>query len=206
MQYVPERLLTPRRACQKGGAVVKKTVLIAALLLTAVLVLSACGGGPSPSPTHTPALIPTATPPPPPAPPPTPAGPFLPRGYVAEFQGAEHGITGQARVVADRQVLVLGFSYDGQGKGADIRLARQGQLDPPLAILLPTLEGPYQNTALALTVPPDVPLGVAEVIAVYSTVERRAYAVGVFREPPPETPTPTPTGGPFVSPVVTPSP
>jgi len=186
---------------------VKKVVPLAALLLGAAFLLSACGGGePSPAPTPTPALIPTATPPAPPAPPPTPAGPFLPKGYVAQFQQAEHGITGQARVVADRQILLQGFSYDGQGKGADIRLARQGQLDPPLAILMPDLGGPYQNTALALTVPPDLPPGAAEVIAVYSAVEKRAYAVGVFGEPPPEVPTPTPTGGPFVSPPSTPTP
>ncbi|MGQ9594549.1 MAG: DM13 domain-containing protein [Anaerolineae bacterium] len=186
----------------------KKVILLVALLLGIPLALSGCGGGgePSPAPTPTPALIPTATPPLPPAPPPTPAGPFLPKGYVAQFQGGEHGIAGQARVVADRQVLIQGFSYDGQGKGADIRLARQGQLDPPLAILMADLRGPYQNTALLLTVPPDLRPGAAEVIAVYSAAEGRAYAVGVFGEPPAEVPTPTPTGGPFVSPPSTPSP
>lgn len=175
------------------------------LLLGIALLLTACGGGePSPQPTHTPSLIPTPTSPPPPPPPPTPAGPFLPVGYVAEFQQAEHGITGQARVVADRQILLRGFSYDGQGQQVDIRLARQGQLDPPLAVLMADLAGPYQNTALVLTVPPDLPAGAAEVIAVYSAAEGRAYAVATFGEPPPETPTPTPTGGPFVSPVGTP--
>ncbi|MGC8836946.1 MAG: DM13 domain-containing protein [Anaerolineae bacterium] len=186
----------------------KKVVPLVVLLLSAAFLLSACGGGgePPPASTSTPALIPTATPPSPPTPPPTPAGPFLPRGYVAQFQQAEHGITGQARVVADRQILVHGFSYDGQGKGADIRLARQGQLDQPLAILMADLAGPYQNTALVLTVPPEVPPGAAEVIAVYSAAERRAYAVGVFGAPPPEVPTPTPTGGPFISPPSTPNP
>lgn len=186
----------------------KKSVLLVVLLLGAALILSACGGGGKPpsGPTSTPALIPTATPAPPPTPLPTPAGPFLPLGYVAQFQEAEHGIAGLARVIGDREILVQGFSYDGQGKGADIRLARQGQLDSPLAILIPNLEGPYTKTALVLTVPPDVSPGVVQVIAVYSAAEGRAYAVGVFGEPPPEVPTATPTGGPFVSPASTPSP
>lgn len=186
----------------------KKSVLPVVLLLGTALILSACGGGDQPpsGPTSTPALIPTATPAPPPTPLPTPAGPFLPLGYVAQFQETEHGITGQARVIGDREILIQGFSYDAQGKGADIRLARQGQLESPLAILMSNLEGPYANTALLLTVPPDVSPGVVEVIAVYSASEGRAYAVGVFREPSPEVPTATPTGGPFVSPASTPGP
>ncbi|MGQ9586627.1 MAG: hypothetical protein ACUVXG_14690 [Anaerolineae bacterium] len=179
------------------------------LLLGTALTLASCGmgGGPTPSPaTPTPALIPTATPPLPPPPLPTPAGPFLPVGYVAELRG-EHGVAGQARVVADRQILIRGFSYDGKGQRPDIRLARQGQLDPPLAILMPMLETPFQNSALVLTVPPELEPGLAEVIAVYSPSEGKAYAVGVFAEGKPETPPPptaTPTSGPFESPLPTP--
>jgi len=186
-----------------------RRMILVVLLLGIALALGSCSGGdaPTPSPaTSTPALIPTVTPQPPPPPLPTASGPFLPIGYVAELQGQAHGVAGQARVVADRQILVRGFSYDGQGQDADIRLAREGQLDQPLAVLT-KLDRSFQNSALVLAVPPDLKPGVAEVIAVYSAAEGKAYGVGKFEEgkaPTPQPPTPTPTGGPFDSPKATP--
>ena len=186
----------------------RKPILIV-LLLGAALALGACGqdGSPTPSPaTSTPKLIPTATPPPPPTPLPTASGPFLPVGHEAEIEGQAHGVAGTARVLGDRQILIRGFSYDGKGKNADIRLAREGQFDQPLAVLAQLDEA--VQTALLLSVPPDVEFGAAEVIVVYSQSEGKAYGVGKFGEAPPPTPPPaataTPTGGPFDSPAATP--
>ncbi|NLE77080.1 MAG: DM13 domain-containing protein [Chloroflexi bacterium] len=188
----------------------RRAIPVLLCLGAALATLAACGGSPTPAPaTATPVVIATPTNPPPPPPPPTPKGPFLPVGQAAELQGQAHGVAGRAQVIGDRELLVQGFSYDGQGREADLRLTPMGQPDQPLAILL-ELEGPYQAQALMLTVPPELDPASGEVeIVVYSRADSAAYGRGAFGAAAPQTPTPppaTPTSAAGDSPLATPAP
>ncbi|MCD6520339.1 MAG: DM13 domain-containing protein [Anaerolineae bacterium] len=176
------------------------TRLIALALAICMLSLTGCSSQPTPTPlptaTATPTPQPSATPSPTatPIPSSTPkptATPFPTRsekapgetftkvGNVAQLKG-EHGITGKAVVAGLQTIIIQGFTFDGKGPRADIRLVKGRDYQNPVAILLELEQHPYEGVLLLLHIPSSVKPGSADTIAVYCPETGQVYASGTF--------------------------
>jgi len=133
------------------------------VLICLVVACSACGpkATPTPPPTATPAPsatpLPTATVLPSPTPFPTASEPapeqtFTAVGNTATFSGL-HGVSGKAIVAGLQTLIIQGFSYDGKGPAADIRLVLGEDYANPAAVLLQLEQREYKDEVLIITVP-----------------------------------------------------
>lgn len=110
-----------------------------------------------------------------------PDEPVIPVGYVANFQDTQHGVSGKAVMAGLQTIVISGFTYDGQGPLADIRLVKEGELDKAVAILANLEQRPYQQELLVLTVPSDLQPGDADSIAVYCEELKASFGWGRFQ-------------------------
>jgi hypothetical protein len=166
--------------------------LLIALLLTTCLALSACARPtPTPMPTATPA--PTATPVPtattvptptatpfPMASEPAPEEAFFAVGGLADLKG-EHGVQGQAVVAGLQTLIIAGFSFDGKGPPAELRLVKGTDYENPAAVLMKLEQRAYSRETLHMILPTTAAPGSADSIALYCPETHEAYAVGRFR-------------------------
>ncbi len=161
------------------------------VLICLLAVCSACGPAatPTPPPTATPlpsaTPLPTATVVPSPTPFPTASEPapeqtFTAVGNTATFSGL-HGVAGKAIVAGLQTLIIQGFSYDGKGSTADIRLVLGDDYANPVAILMQLEPREYTDEMLLMVVPSSAGPGTADSIAVYSTETGEAFASQVFK-------------------------
>jgi hypothetical protein len=141
---------------------------------------------PEPTATATATLTPepTATLVPSPTPFPTaaesaPEKTFTDVGDVAELSGT-HGLAGRAIVAGLQTLIIRGFTYDGKGPAADIRLVKGDGYDEPAAILLVLEPRAYENEMLVVTIPSNVDRSVADRIVIYAPETSEVYAESQF--------------------------
>jgi len=167
----------------------KMTCIVCVLL--ALLPLAACAPKPTPQPTATPTPLPTETPVPTPtliptptpfptASEPAPEFTFTEVGNVAELSG-DHGVSATAVVAGLQTMIIQGFSFDGKGPKADIRLILGNDLANPVWIIQELEQRPYQKEIIFAHIPSSVKPGSADSIAVYCPETGEAYAVAVFK-------------------------
>ncbi len=158
-----------------------------------VLVLSLAAGC-HPTATLTPpeptaVVLPTETPIPPTATPkvwptsktPAPEMAVLPVGYTATLQETQHGVIGKAVMAGLQTMIINGFSFDGQGPPAEIRLVKQGDWDVAVAVLLQLEQRPYNQELLVMEVPGHLEPMQADSIAVYCPETKTLYGWGLFQ-------------------------
>jgi hypothetical protein len=170
------------------------------MLIVFLMVLSACAvptpptavpAAPTAEPTATPAptVPPTATvaaeanrPVSSPFPTPDEVAPeetFKQVGSVAHLSGA-HDVSGKAVVAGLQTLIIQGFTYDGKGSQADIRLVKGDELDDPAHVLIELEDRPYDAEFLLFQIPSSLERGSADRVVVYSRADGEAYGVGVF--------------------------
>ena len=170
------------------------------MLIVFLIVLSACAApapptavpaAPTAEPTATPVptVPPTATvdveahrPASSPFPTPDEVAPeetFRQVGSVAHLSGA-HGVSGKAVVAGLQTLIIQGFSYDGKGSQADIRLVKGDELDDPAHVLIELEDRTYDAEFFLFQIPSSLERGSADRIVVYSRADGKAYGVGIF--------------------------
>ncbi len=162
------------------GLVVTRLV---AMALAASVALSGCvvtmlDAGPSQAESaSTPA--PTATPFPTPAEV-APEHTFTEVGNVGTLTGT-HGVSGKAVVAGLQTLIIQGFSFDGKGSPADLRLVRDGAYTEP-AVILATLEPrAYDGEMLLYIIPSSVTSENADRLVVYAPETSEVYAETTFQ-------------------------
>ncbi|MBC7261798.1 MAG: hypothetical protein H5T63_07260, partial [Chloroflexi bacterium] len=82
---------------------------------------------------------------------PAPDEPVVPIGYSAVFQDTQHNVSGKAVMAGLQTIVISGFTYDGLGPPADIRLVKGEDFDHAVAILVTLEQRPYDQEWLVLT-------------------------------------------------------
>jgi len=155
------------------------------LLLCVLASCAACGpkATPTPQPTATP--TPTATPLPTNTPFPTaselaPAATFTAVGNTATFSGT-HGVSGKAIVAGLQTLIIQGFSFDGKGSVADVRLVLGEDYANPVAVLFELEQREYKSEMLYMIIPSSALPESADSIAIYCADTGEAYASQLFQ-------------------------
>jgi hypothetical protein len=100
-------------------------------------------------------------------------------GSVAHLSGT-HGVAGKAIVAGLQTLIIQGFTYDGKGSQADIRLVQGEDVDDPAHILIELEERAYEGEFLLFHIPSSLERGSADRIVVYSRADGEMYGVGIF--------------------------
>lgn len=125
-------------------------------------------------PTPTPKVWPTSQTP-------APEIAVLPVGYTATLQETQHGVIGKAVMAGLQTMIINGFSFDGQGPPAELRLVKQGDWDVAVAVLLQLEQRPYDQELLVMEVPGHLEPMQADSIAVYCPETKTLYGWGLFQ-------------------------
>ncbi len=112
---------------------------------------------------------------------PAPDEPVIPVGYTAVFQDTQHNVSGKAVMAGLQTIVISGFTYDGLGPPADIRLVKGGDFGHAVAILARLEQRPYEQEWLVLTVPSDLKPGDADGIVVYCEELKASFGWGRFQ-------------------------
>jgi hypothetical protein len=100
-------------------------------------------------------------------------------GNVAELSGT-HDVAGKAIVAGLQTIIIQGFTFDGKGPQADLRLIKGDDAANPAAILLVLEQRPYAGEFLLVRIPAAVGPGAADSLAVYCPETGETYGVGRF--------------------------
>jgi len=167
-----------------------KPILAVTLLAVALSLLVGCRPTATPTPPQPTAVVePTATPVPPTPTPKvwptsqTPAPDFgvVPVGYTATLQETQHGVIGKAVMAGLQTIIIHGFSFDGLGPAAEIRLVKEGNWDVAVATLLELERRAYDQELLVMQVPSHLQQMEADSIAVYCPETQTLYGWGRFQ-------------------------
>lgn len=151
--------------------------LLAGCVGGAVRVSLAPAADPEPAPSGAPARQPTAFPTPAEV---APERTFTEVGNVGSLEGT-HGVQGQAVVAGLQTLIIQGFTFDGKGPAAEIRLVKAPDYASAAAVLA-TLEGrPYAGEFLLLTIPSSVTRENADRLVIYAPETGEVYAETTFQ-------------------------
>ena len=134
-----------------------------------------------PTPQATAAPVPTQVAPSP-FPKPAEAAPertFTDVGDVGHLSG-DHGIAGKAIVAGLQTLIIQGFTFDGKGSAADIRLVKGQDYETPAAVLTVLESRAYDREMLLFVIPNQVTPETADRIVVYAPETGEVYAETTF--------------------------
>jgi len=111
---------------------------------------------------------------------PAPEQTFTLVGNVGHLEG-DHDVSGKAIVAGLQTLIIQGFTFDGKGPQADLRLVKEQDYARPAAVLIALEQRPYEDEFFLLRIPNSVTRDNADRLVVYAPETGEVYAETTFQ-------------------------